>query len=177
MLKGIQLILVLCSMAIIASCQSPKEKAIKQIKQVEALVLNPQHRDIDPELGKRVIAAYENYSNQFPEDPYSAECLFKAGEVSKGMGEYHSAVVLFERCEKEYSSNSKAPYALFFKGFILENFLNDTIHARVAYEQFLKRYPNHELKKDVNGSLLYLGKNTDELIQLFEQKQEKQGKK
>lgn len=55
--------------------------------------------------------------------------------------------------------------------FIYENQLHGAEKAKKLYEEFMKKYPDHELAKDVKFSLDHIGKSDEELIKEFEAKQ------
>ena len=48
-------------------------------------------------------------------------------------------------------------------GYVYANVLNDTKSAKIEYEDFLKRFPKHELSPSVRFEIDYLGKSVDEI--------------
>jgi len=75
------------------------------------------------------------------------------------------AVEYFRKLYKEYPKSEDAPKALFLSGFILSNNLQKLDEAKLAYQTFLKEYPNHELVSAVKSELENLGKDPEEILQ------------
>ena len=59
--------------------------------------------------------------------------------------------------------------SLFYQGYVLENSLSNYKQAKMAYELFLLKYPDHELRETVELSIQHLGVPLDELIKQFEE--------
>ena len=57
------------------------------------------------------------------------------------------------------------------QGFIYENNLHSPEMARKLYEEFMKKYPNNELAKDVKFALDNLGKSDEEIMNAIMDKQ------
>lgn len=75
------------------------------------------------------------------------------------------AVEYFRKLYKEYPKSEDAPKALFLSGFILSNNLQKFDEAKLAYQTFLKEYPNHELVSAVKSELENLGKDPEQILQ------------
>ncbi|MBI5808400.1 MAG: tetratricopeptide repeat protein [Ignavibacteriales bacterium] len=75
------------------------------------------------------------------------------------------AVDYFRKLYKEYPKSEDAPKALFLSGFILSNNLQKLDEAKLAYQTFLKEYPNHELVSAVKSELENLGKDPEQILQ------------
>lgn len=75
------------------------------------------------------------------------------------------AVEYFRKLYKEYPKSEDAPKALFLSGFILSNNLQKLDEAKLAYQTFLKEYPNHELVSAVKSELENLGKDPEQILQ------------
>jgi TolA-binding protein len=80
------------------------------------------------------------------------------------------AVEYFGKFVTNFSENERVPLALFLQGFIYENNLADMPNAKLKYEEFLEKYPQHEMAKDAQIALQNLGKTPEELIKEFEAK-------
>jgi TolA-binding protein len=149
------------------SCVQTKDKLKKEIEAKEASLFAAKDGQINSKLARETIMQYRYYAEKFPEDTLSAEYLFKAGDVSSGIGAYDNALEYFHIVSAKYPQSSKAAYSLFLQGFIYENSLNDTAKARKFYTEFIDRYPNHEMSESARFSIAHLGKSADEVIEHF----------
>lgn len=75
------------------------------------------------------------------------------------------AVDYFRLLYKEYPNSKDAPKALFLSGFILANNLNKLEEAKLAYQEFLKKFPDNEFAVSTKTELENLGKSPDEILQ------------
>ena len=91
----------------------------------------------------------------------------------RSLRKFNEAVGVYSRISKEFPAYEKAPHSLFLEGFSYENDLADTAKARVRYQDFIEKYPKHELADDVQFSLDNLGKSPEEIIKGFEKNREK----
>ena len=165
MKKIISIILIVSAFA---SCKSAKEKLSDKIKQGEKEMLNDSSQTVNRKKAQEMINLYSEYAGKYKEDTVAAEYLFRAGDISNGIGQYREAIGFYKQCS-EINTYSKQPVAFFLQGFIYETQLNDMQNAKRIYEEFLQKYPNHKLAQDVNFSLANLGKSPEELVKMFEQ--------
>jgi TolA-binding protein len=163
-----KILLVLLIATAIASCKSEKRKLSDKITEREKEMLNDSSQAVNHKMAAEIIELYKEYADKFPEDTLAAEYLFRAGDVSNGIGQYKEAIGFYKRCS-EINTYGKQPVAFFLQGFIYETQLNDMQNAKRIYEEFLQKYPNHKLASDVNFSLANLGKSPEELVKMFEQ--------
>ncbi|MEO5572604.1 MAG: tetratricopeptide repeat protein [Bacteroidia bacterium] len=153
--------------AALASCKSENKKLTEKISQTEKDMLNDSSQTVNRKKAQEMISMYKEYAAKFSEDSMAAEYLFRAGDISNGIGEYREAIDFYKKCS-EINSYPKQPVAFFLQGFIYETQLNDMQNAKRIYEEFLQKYPNHKLASDVNFSLANLGKSPEDLVKMFE---------
>jgi tetratricopeptide (TPR) repeat protein len=153
----------------IVSCRSEKEKLTENIKKNEKELSNDSTQVVNRKKAEEMINLYKEYAERYKEDTTSAEYLFRAGDISNGIGDYKKAIELYAKCT-EYNNYSKQPIALFLQGFIYETQLGDMVNAKRIYELFLQKYPDNKLANDVRFSLDNLGKSPEDLIKMFEQR-------
>lgn len=164
-------ILILFVCIFLASCMNEKDKMIHAVQAKEKELMSDSLKSIDRKKAIEMIDLYTQYAEKYPDDTNGYEYIFKAADISNGIGQYQQAINLY----KEVSSNQafrKRAVALFLQGFIYENQLRDYFKAREIYEKFLEFYPEHALADDVRYSLQNLGKTPEELIKEFEKKQQ-----
>jgi outer membrane protein assembly factor BamD (BamD/ComL family) len=133
------------------------------------------------ELGNKDIAAkqydkaaqsYQALVEKHPESKLAPEALFKLASLYhenmiKNMPHDESlnkAVEYYGEVFEKYPNSSKASIALFIKGFILANELNDYSEAKQAYTLFLKKYPNNQLIPSVKEELDNLGVPPEQIL-------------
>ncbi|MCB9205633.1 MAG: tetratricopeptide repeat protein, partial [Flavobacteriales bacterium] len=110
------------------------------------------------------------YQQAEPKDSLAIDMVFKAGEVSMGIGQGNLAVKYFRRVADEHADFPKSPEALFLCGFCEENLNRDTAQARFFYESFVKKFPKHKLAEDAQFSIQNMSMSDEELIRMFQEK-------
>ncbi len=106
-----------------------------------------------------------------PNDPESPAWLHKAAEIARSTRKTPRALELYDWIYSKYPDYEKASQALFLKGFILDEELKREEEARAAYELFLQRYPDDGFADDAQFLLDNLGKNDEEIINSFMEKE------
>jgi TolA-binding protein len=81
------------------------------------------------------------------------------------------AIGCYKKVYEKYPNSKRAPFCLFMQGFIYENNLHSPEMAKKLYEEFMKKYPNNELAKDVKFALDNLGKSDEEIMNAIMDKQ------
>lgn len=136
---------------------------------------NPDNTGINRATSLAYVDACEAYALVNPNNPNTAGYLFKAAEVAKSLRTFPKSLSLYDWIIQDYPDYEKMPTSLFLKGFIIENNLGDDEKARQVYNEFVTRFPNHELADDVQFLIENLGKTDEEILEMIEQKrQEKQ---
>ncbi|MCC5917215.1 MAG: tetratricopeptide repeat protein [Cryomorphaceae bacterium] len=136
------------------ACQQSTVEEDKNLKALEKEAFSSQNLDVD--LGKELLSAYRSEMQK----GLDAEILFKAGEVAYNLPDREDeAMEYFQRLSIKFPKHEKAPHAVFYKGLIYENRWNDKEMAAKTWEEFLVRYPSHELANDA-ADLLTLARDT-----------------
>lgn len=130
------------------------------------------------EQARELVTKSQTFVEYYAQDSLAPSVLFKAADVARGLGDFGLAVQLWGQVHRDYADFEKAPEALFLQAFTAEKDQGDQAKATGLYQQFIARYPDHPLKKDVELLLLYLqnDKSPAELVKEFEQ-QKSQGEK
>ncbi|OGV21070.1 MAG: hypothetical protein A3J84_03370 [Ignavibacteria bacterium RIFOXYA2_FULL_37_17] len=116
---------------------------------------------------------YQEIINEYSDSEKAAESIFAVAAM------YHmyqipnvsreeslkKAVEYYQKLYRLFPKDERAPKALFMSGFILANELNNLDAARLAYMQFLDKFPKHELANPVKMELDNLGKTPEEILQ------------
>jgi TolA-binding protein len=122
------------------------------------------------------VSDYNKLLNEYPNSKFAEDSYFAIANIYQmnkvpNLSREKSAkkaVEYFQKYYKQFPDSERAPKALFLIGFILANDLQEYDSARIAYTEFLNKYPQHELAASVKMELDYLGKTPEEII---EQKQ------
>ena len=132
---------------------------------------NPTRYSLNEVNAREYVDACEAYAMVMPDQPETPTHLFNAGEVAKSLKSFNKSFALFDWLIEKYPNHKKTPTALFLKGFILENELNNDNGAKVFYDEFLEKYPTHDLADDVEFLIGNLGKSNEEILKMIEGKQ------
>lgn len=158
-----RIIVIALAVLAIAACQSPKEKALANIKTLEA-----NDSIFSPEQIEKVKAAYIDFASKYPDDELAPEFLFKAGQRCNATANHEQALALFQQVIDKYPKHKIAEEALFLQGYIYENSLQDMSRAKTVYVKFVEKYPNSELAEDAKFSIENLGKTPEQIFEEFE---------
>lgn len=146
-----------------------KDEITAKMKTAEdALYGNKDITQFDKAKAGELAGIYATYSEAFPEDENTASYLFKAAELQRSLRDFPAAIKIYDKIYKNYPNYEKTPHSLFLLGFSYENDLKQLDKAKSCYEDFLKKYPKHELADDVEFSLKNLGKSPEDIIKEFE---------
>jgi TolA-binding protein len=165
------ILFVVLSLLIIASCSNSREKDAKAIKDLEVTLKANSKGALDVVKSKELVDAYIKFAKDFPKDSSSANYLFKAATLSINIENPKLSVELFDQIMKDYPTYSKFADCMFLKAFVYDNNLKDIKKARIAYEAFLKKYPTHAWAKDVPGLIEMLGKTSEQISDELKEKQ------
>jgi hypothetical protein len=159
--------LIACSSA--GKPASQEEQLAASIDSLEGILFSNSEAKTDIKAGMLLVRKYATFYKLNPTDSIAVDRLFKAAEVSMGIGQGNLAVKYFRTISDEHADFHKAPEALFLSGFCSENLNNDIEQAKFFYEQFIKKHPDHKLAQDAKFSIQNLGKSDEELIKMFEE--------
>ena len=178
-MRNLIAVFVLISIGLFA-CKEPvkplsdKEQVLAKIDSLETVLFADSEAKADPNSGIQLIRSYAKFYQLMDKDSLAVDMLFKAGEVSMGIGQSNLAVKYFRTIDEDHPDFYKAPEALFLSGFCEENLNKDTAQARFLYESFVERFPEHKLAEDARFSIQNMGKSDEDLIKMFEENLEKE---
>jgi TolA-binding protein len=146
----------------------PRQTFVDQIKRYEA----EMHKSmvLDPNTATLAVKAYDDFASHFPDDSLTPGFIFKAGEISTANQQYKQSLMYYETITSKYPNFKLAPESLYLQGFLLDNFLNDEVKAKVIYEQVIAKYPALPYASDAKAAIKNLGKSDEELIKEFQKK-------
>jgi hypothetical protein len=137
-------------------------------KLMSDILTNPGKEGINEENALKFIDLSESFALAFPEEKMAPVYLFQAADISRALGSIPKVISLYDWIYLYYPEFSKASLALFLKGYTLDAELKKYDEAKVIYENFLIKYPQDSLSKDVKFLLANLGKSDDALFKEME---------
>ena len=163
-----KILIFLSFIAIFTACKdAKKEAAITAIKASE-VSLTKDLTKIDPKAATDLIKQYDDFIAAYPKDTLSASMMFKAADISRGIGSFGKAVKYWGDIGEFFPNSSKVADAMFLQAFTFENDLGDKDQAKHYYQKFLEKYPTHEFAKDAKKALEQIDIPVEQLIKNFE---------
>lgn len=107
------------------------------------------------------------YGAAVPKDDEAQKSLFDAANMAVALKKHNQALQIYDYILANPDNFSKAPTALFLKGFTYDEHLKNIDEARKYYTEFLEKYPNDSYASSVEASLKNLGKSAAEIIESF----------
>ena len=135
---------------------------------------NPDNTGVNRQASLRFVDACEAFATAYHTSSAAPEYLFKAAEVAKSIRTFTKSLSIYDWIIEKYPNYDKTPTSLFLKGFIIENNLGDDDKAREVYNEFLAKYPQHDLADDIEFLLENLGKTDEEILQMIEERRKQQ---
>lgn len=173
------LILLVLSISFMWSCYnkekhplSKKQQAQHRVDSLENLFTQSleKSKKLDIKLAMYTIQAYEYYAADYPEDPESAQYLFKAAyNYQNILGNHRKAIRLYEKGYNDYPGYENRPMMLFHLGNAYSE-LQDTTNAIGKLKLFIKSYPGHDFADDAEGLIRFMRLNEEELDEFFGKK-------
>lgn len=169
-------LIILSAALFFAACNTTQkpltesEKSLAKIDSLESVLFADAEANADPSAGMKLVREYARYYQMNTTDSLGIDMLFKAGEVSMGIGQGNLAVKYFRRVADDHADFPKSPEALFLCGFCEENLNRDTAQARFFYESFVKKFPEHKLAEDAQFSIQNMRMSDEDLIKMFQEK-------
>ncbi len=155
---------------VFTACSGGRDKKITEIKDLESRLLKDSTSAKDEVAAYNLQVAYTDFSDKYPEDAEAPEYLFKAANLSIGLGWGESAINILNKFIDVYPQHANTPEAVFYKAFVYDNQLNDDVKAGEVYREYLEKYPNHEYAASADASIKNLGKSDEDLVREFEAK-------
>ena len=145
------------------------EVTIDNIEKSEEMLYGKNNEfRFDETKAQECVNAYLAYCEKFNEREDAPDYMFKAADLLRALKKPDEALVYYEKICTDFPDYPKVPHSVFLQGFVYENDLRDLDKARAKYDDFLVKYPDHDLADDVEFSLKYLGKSPEEIIKQFE---------
>ena len=145
------------------------EERISEIDKYTA-ILFADSLNFNKPAAEKLLAAYEDYLEHDKFEAISFEYQFKAGELAKSLKKPHVAIKHFNDLMDRGPNNELAPMALFYKAMIVGDDLGEHETAKIYYQEFIDKYPEHPFAESAKASIELQGKNLDDIVKGFEEK-------
>ncbi|HDL17579.1 MAG TPA: tetratricopeptide repeat protein [Bacteroidetes bacterium] len=91
---------------------------------------------------KRAAHEFESILQTDPDAPLTPKSLLKSAQLKEDLGDYLSAVMVYQKILARYPENSLCDLSLWNMGQLYENKIRDVSKAIENYEQILYKYPD-----------------------------------
>jgi len=160
-------ILYLCILGLFAAC-APKSKSKEELKQ--AFRQLSEKMASDTLQARTFVKDAELYIRTHGNDTSNVHFIRLIAETHTMLGDAPAALSAWERLGKEYPAHSLAAEALFKRAFVLSEMMNRKEDSRPLYEEFVIRYPQHNLAEAARFQIQTLDKSQAELMLMLMQK-------
>ena len=141
-----------------------EEELKAKIAEIGKAVFADPEKGFDRSIGYEFVTATENYALLHPNDEDVPKLLIDASTIARNLGQLTKTIEIFKWIYEKFPDNPKAAYAHFYEAFTYDSDMKDFDKAKVAYEFFIKNYPDHPFKEQAEIMLKNLGKSDEELL-------------
>lgn len=115
--------------------------------------------------------------DEYPDGRYAAWARFGMAESYRFKNQPREALENYKVFYEQHPDMQPSALSLFLVGYIYNNNLQLHDSAKIFYQQFLEKYPNHDLAPTVTFELETLGKDPGQVLLEREQHQHTMTKK
>lgn len=141
-----------------------KQALLQQIDSLKQALFQQTGPSLADKLAGELIALYERYVRDFPDDSLSAEFLLEKANLERFLGKPREALHTLERLKHHYPEHPRVPYAYLSAALIYDEDLRMPDSARLQIEQLLEKYPDFEQREVAEQLLQLIGKPVEELF-------------
>lgn len=140
-------------------------EAVRRIRaQEDSLFARPV---FDRKGALRLYDVYLAFGQAFPHDTMVPEYLFRAASLSRSLGEPNKTLMLYDRVIADFPNWRRIPDAYYLRAFTIDSDLKKKGEAKTAYEEVIKRFPDHKFAADAKQMIENLQYTDEELIERF----------
>ena len=169
-MKKVALIPFVLVFVVITSCKPSADNARAKVIAMEKQYSSDPQFYNNKVKTEELLKAYTDFSEKYESDTATPHFLFNAANIAMNTGKADLAIQLFKKNSDQGTGNKYAATSLFLTGFVYENIKKDLHKAKLAYSDFLAKYPKHALAASAQSSIDNLGKSPEQLIMEFEAK-------
>jgi len=145
---------------------------IQLLQQIDSLAVVGEY---NATIAKDYIIKAEEFCSAYPEDPMSAEFLYRAGLIAMAVAKFadnndetelysQKALTIFDDIQRVYPDFQSIKNCVLNKGVVYDDILHDYQNAEIHYREFIARYPTDTLAMNIESYLQFLGKSPEEIL-------------
>ena len=159
-----RILLLAAAVLLLGACsmKANRDQAAADIAAAEAQ-LAQVNIAVDEQRAHDLMALYQQFANDFPEDSLAPVYLQKSADICLNLGNNDQALAILDTLIAQYPGYDDLAGCLFLKGQAYENSEQYDL-ARQAYTQFVDQYPDHVLAPDTRKMLPYIGLTPEEML-------------
>ena len=116
---------------------------------------------------KEALRILNKIIKKFSKDIKASEAQYLIAEIYyRDLKDFSKSIVEYDKFAEKHPSSDKAPFSLFMQGYIYSNELKEYDSAKALYKKFITLYPNHEMVKDVEFEIKYMGFELNQIPEL-----------
>ncbi|MBO4741397.1 MAG: hypothetical protein J5605_07120 [Bacteroidales bacterium] len=124
-----------------------------------------QNSILSVETGMHIMELYTHFAATYPTDSLAPVYWHRAAQVAANIHRPDLALQYLDTITVKYTDYEYVAECAFYKGFVLENVAGDMEHARLAYQEFIDRYPDDPLANDARIIIENLGLSNEEFLE------------
>jgi outer membrane protein assembly factor BamD (BamD/ComL family) len=146
-----------------------KKELLQKIEEMQATLFNEKEQ-ANTDVGNEMIVLYQEYTTRFPNEPNTAEMMYRCSDVARGINRHNISLQMLQKIIDNHKDFDKYVHCLYFKAFALDNVFNKKEEAKAAYFQVVQEFPQHQYATDSKSRLAIIDLSDEEMIKLFKEK-------
>ena len=142
-----------------------RENQQKNISDIEKKIHNEKFSE---KLAEEFLTATTNYIVSFPKDSMAPVYLFKQADMYLSINKPKDAVSALKKLQDEFPAHRLVGDALLQQAIINDNMLQNKTEAKLLYNKFLTKFPNHKNAAVAHQALQLIDLNPEDLVRKFE---------
>jgi TolA-binding protein len=169
---GLAILLASCGGSGASEEQQVKKEKDELAFRIDSLenVLFGQSTNVDREVAAQLLQSYIKFIDTYPADSRCPDFLYKGAGIARGVGVHMRALKMYQQILSDYPEFPKQAETQFLIAFTYDNDIKDIESAKIAYQDVMERYPDHEFAKQAEERLKTIDMSDEELIELFMQR-------
>ncbi|MBL7942829.1 MAG: hypothetical protein JNM00_08690 [Flavobacteriales bacterium] len=119
-------------------------------------------------IASELMRKYQDFYNFYPDDQHSANYLFRAADVARGMKKPKVCIDLLTTLHDAFPSNPRRDQVAFLVAFEYEQGLRDTVTAKAHYQKVIELYPESPWAREAETNLTLLEMTEAEMLEFLE---------
>ena len=119
-----------------------------------------------------LLDVYKAYAKAYPLDSLAPEYLVRAAGIQRNLKDPQAAVDIYDRVIRDYPNWSEVVACYYQKALIYQDDMKELGKAKQAYEEVIRRFPDHTFGKEAKVMIDNLQYTDAELIERFRKQNE-----